>query len=92
MSWCLWCLCRAPEAMARVESELDGAGLLAGPGRPRPRPLEHADLARLPYLSACLRERCVCVWGGGGGGEGGCRRGPRLPGWGRDAPPPPGET
>ena len=46
-----------PEVEARLAAELDAAGLLVTPGRPQPRPLEHADLGRLTYLSWVCKVR-----------------------------------
>ena len=45
-----------PEVQARVAAELESLGLLATPGNPIPRRLEYADLAKLPYMDAVLRE------------------------------------
>ncbi len=45
-----------PEVQARVAAELESLGLLATPGNPAPRRLEYADLAKLPYMDAVLRE------------------------------------
>jgi fatty acid synthase len=46
-----------PEVEAKLAAELDGAGLLVTPQRPQPRPLAHADLARLTYLNCVLKAR-----------------------------------
>lgn len=45
-----------PEVQARVAAELESLGLLATPGNPTPRRLEYADLTKLPYMDAVLRE------------------------------------
>jgi len=46
-----------PEAMARLESELDAAGLLVTPARPAPRAFAYADISKLPWLDACVKAR-----------------------------------
>ena len=38
-----------------MAAELDSVGLLATPDRPQPRVMEHADLARLPYLQCVIK-------------------------------------
>ncbi len=53
--WTLYLVSQHPAAMARLETELDAARLLVTPARPRPRPLAHADLGRLPYLQCVLK-------------------------------------
>ena len=40
----------------KLEAELDAAGLLVTSERPVPRALEHADLSKLTFLCACLKE------------------------------------
>jgi hypothetical protein len=44
-----------PAVAARLAAELDAAGLLVTPARPRPRPLRFADLAALAYLQAVIK-------------------------------------
>ena len=46
-----------PEVEARIVDELRGLGLLATPQQPQPRPLEHADLSKLTYLSCAVKVR-----------------------------------
>lgn len=48
-------LSQHPEVERRVAEELDALGLLAKPGRPRPRPAEFADIARLTYLKCIIK-------------------------------------
>ena len=40
----------------KLEAELDAAGLLVTPERPQPRALQYADLSKLTFLCACLKE------------------------------------
>mmetsp|Transcript_30318 Transcript_30318/g.67212 ORF Transcript_30318/g.67212 Transcript_30318/m.67212 type:complete len:507 (+) Transcript_30318:261-1781(+) len=49
-------LANHPEVMSKVEAELEGLGLLAGPGRPSPRELVWEDVSRLTYLAAVIKE------------------------------------
>ena len=56
MTWTAYLLSQHPEVEARVVAELDGAGLLATPSNPDPRPVAYSDLARLPYLGAVCKE------------------------------------
>jgi hypothetical protein len=64
----------------KIAAELDAAGLLASPSRPRPRELQLDDLRRLRYLAAATKEamrmypvvsvgngRCAGWWVMGGG-------------------------
>ena len=60
MAWALYLLAKHPHAMAKVESELDAAGLLVTPARPHPRPFAFADISKLPYLDAVLKARQAC--------------------------------
>ncbi len=46
-----------PEAMARLEAELDAAGLLVTPARSAPRPFAYADISKLPWLDTCVKAR-----------------------------------
>ena len=41
---------------AKLEAELDAAGLLVTPERPKPRALQYADLSKLTFLCTCLKE------------------------------------
>jgi len=56
MTWTAYLLSQHPAVEARLVAELAGAGLLATPAAPHPRPITHADLARLPYLGAVCKE------------------------------------
>ena len=53
--WLQYLLSRHPEAEARVCQELEGLGLLATPANPTPRLVEYEDLAKLVFLSACVK-------------------------------------
>ena len=55
IAWTLYLLAKHPEAMAKLEAELDAAGLLVTPARPRPRPFTFADISKLRYLDAVLK-------------------------------------
>lgn len=57
MAWALYLLATHPAAMAKLEAELDVAGLLVTPARPRPRPFTFPDISKLPYLDAVLKAR-----------------------------------
>jgi len=50
-----------PEAMARLETELDAAGLLVTEQRPAPRAFTYADISKLPWLDACVKARAPSV-------------------------------
>ena len=55
-TWSLYLLSQHPEVEAKIVAELDAAGLLATPSRPEPRKLEWADLSKLVYLQAFIKE------------------------------------
>jgi cytochrome P450 len=55
-TWSLFTLSQHPEVEAKIVAELDAAGLLATPERPEPRRLEWADLGKLVYLQAFIKE------------------------------------
>ena len=55
-TWALYLLSQHPDVEAKVLAELDAAELLVTPDRPDPRPIEWADLARLAYLQAFIKE------------------------------------
>lgn len=57
IAWTLYFLTKHPAAMAKLEAELDQAGLLATPARPHPREFVYADIGKLPYLDACIKAR-----------------------------------
>ncbi|KAK9834011.1 hypothetical protein WJX81_002816 [Elliptochloris bilobata] len=56
IAWTMFLLGKHPEAMARLEAELDAAGLLVTPERPQPRTFTYADISKLPWLDACVKE------------------------------------
>jgi cytochrome P450 len=70
-AWALYSLAAHPAAQARLAEELDAAGLLASPSRPRPRLPSYADLGagRLPFLEAVIAES-MRLWPVGGAGIG----------------------
>ena len=41
--------------MAKVEAELDAAGLLKTAANPAPRPFTYADIGKLHYLDCCIK-------------------------------------
>ena len=53
-------LANNPKAMAKLEAELDAAGLLKTPQNPTPRPFTHADIGKLRYLDWCIKV-CACA-------------------------------
>ena len=55
-TWGLYLLSQHPAAEEAVLAELGAAGLAPTAASPTPRPLEYADLAKLPYLQAVLKE------------------------------------
>lgn len=55
-TWSLYLLSQHPEVEAKIVAELDAAGLLATPARPEPRRLEWADLNKLVYMQAFIKE------------------------------------
>ena len=55
-TWSLYLLSQHPEVEAKIVAELDAAELLATPSRPQPRKLEWADLNKLVYLQAFIKE------------------------------------
>ncbi len=57
IAWTLYLLAKHPEVMAKLEAELDAAGLLVTPARPRPRPLAFADISKLRYMDCVLKAR-----------------------------------
>jgi hypothetical protein len=46
--------------MAKLEAELDAAGLLKTPQNPTPRQFTHADIGKLRYLDCCIKV-CACA-------------------------------
>lgn len=67
MAWALYLLARHPQVQAKLEAELDAAGLLVTATRPAPRALEFKDLSQLRYLGVVIKEsmRLVPVVAGG---------------------------
>jgi hypothetical protein len=55
IAWTLWFLCQNPPAMAKLEAELDAAGLLKSATNPAPRPLTFSDIGHLKWLDACIK-------------------------------------
>eukprot|EP00879_Flechtneria_rotunda_P010935 GHRR01011426.1.p1 GENE.GHRR01011426.1~~GHRR01011426.1.p1 ORF type:complete len:628 (+),score=243.39 GHRR01011426.1:210-2093(+) len=56
LSWTLGSLACHPEAMSKLEQELDAHGLLATPNNPAPEPFTWQLLGKLPYLNAVIKE------------------------------------
>eukprot|EP00884_Botryococcus_braunii_P001148 jgi/Botrbrau1/11033/Bobra.92_2s0006.1 len=56
MSWALYLISQHPEVEAKIMQELDSVGLLVTEERPMPRDLEYADIGKLPYLAAVMKE------------------------------------
>ncbi len=56
MTWTTYLISQHPEVEAKVVAELKGAGLLATSENPKPRAIEYADLAKLPYLGWVCKE------------------------------------
>ena len=54
-------LAKNPKAMAKLEAELDAAGLLKTPQNPIPRQFTHADIGKLHYLDWCIKVRACDV-------------------------------
>jgi len=50
-------LAQHPEAMAKLEAELDAAGLLVTTERPQPRAFNFADISKLRYLDCVIKVR-----------------------------------
>lgn len=46
--------------MAKVEAELDAAGLLKTADNPTPREFTYADIGKLHYLDCCIKVR-ACI-------------------------------
>eukprot|EP00884_Botryococcus_braunii_P020070 jgi/Botrbrau1/6747/Bobra.0324s0032.1 len=55
ISWTMYELVKNPRVMAKLEAELDAAGLLVSPERPQPRRFAFSDI-QLPYLQAVVKE------------------------------------
>lgn len=67
IAWTLYLLAKHPAVQAKLEAELDAAGLLATPARPHPRAFTFADISRLRYLDAVLKVRAGAPAGLHGG-------------------------
>ena len=52
--------------MARLEAELDAAGLLVTAERPQPRAFTFADISKLRYLDCVIKVRVVSQQARGG--------------------------
>jgi hypothetical protein len=52
---CRWFLAQNPAALAKLEAELDAAGLLKTPENPNPRPFTHSDIGKLHWLDSCIK-------------------------------------
>ena len=57
--------------MAKVEAELDAAGLLKTAENPTPRQFTYADIGKLHYLDCCIKVRaCIITQAGACSGPG----------------------
>ena len=50
-------LAKNPKSMAKLEAELDAAGLLVTDGCPRPRAFTYSDISKLRFLDCVIRVR-----------------------------------
>ena len=55
LAWTLYLLAKHLEVNVKLEAELDAAGLLVTPARPRPRPFAFADISKLRYMDCVLK-------------------------------------
>ena len=55
VSPCRWFLAQNPPALAKLEEELDAAGLLKSPSNPYPRPFTYGDIGKLHWLDRCIK-------------------------------------
>lgn len=60
IAWTLYFLSKNPAAMAKLEAELDAAGLLVTEQRPQPREFAYADISKLRYLDCVIKVRPFC--------------------------------
>lgn len=60
LGWVLYCISQHPEVQAKLDVELEGAGLLTGCSQ-APRPLAWDDLPALTYLDAVIKVTCLPV-------------------------------
>ncbi|CAL8464888.1 g4423 [Coccomyxa elongata] len=56
IAWTLYFLAKNPKAMAKLEAELDEAGLLVTPSNPTPRAFSFSDIGKLHYLDHVIKE------------------------------------
>ncbi|CAL8472312.1 g11855 [Coccomyxa elongata] len=56
IAWTLYFLATHPKAMARLEAELDAAGLLKTAANPQPRTVTYADISKLHFLDCAVKE------------------------------------
>ena len=52
---CRWFLAQNPPALAKLEKELDTAGLLKTPQNPNPRCFTYGDIGKLHWLDCCIK-------------------------------------
>ena len=52
---CRYFLAKNPKAMAKLEAELDEAGLLVTPSNPTPRAFSFSDIGKLHYLDHVIK-------------------------------------
>lgn len=70
LSFALLCIATTPGVQEKVAAELESVGLLmSSSSENSARPLEYADLARIPYLTAVIKES-MRLWPVGGAGVG----------------------
>ena len=55
VSPCRWFLAQNPPALAKLEEELDAAGLLKSPQNPNPRSFSYGDIGKLHWLDCCIK-------------------------------------
>ena len=55
VSPCRWFLAQNPLALAKLEKELDAAGLLKTPQNPNPRQFTYGDIGKLHWLDCCIK-------------------------------------
>ena len=62
IAWTLWFLCQNPGALAKLEAELDAAGLMKGVSNPSPRQFTFNDIGHLKWLDACIKASSDSSW------------------------------
>lgn len=60
-SLCRWFLAQNPPALAKLEEELDAAGLLKSPKNPNPRSFTYSDIGKLHWLDCCVKVSALCL-------------------------------